>query len=169
MKRVGDGFEARARDLTARHLKPPHERATTSARGIHHLALICSDPDRTIRFYQDVLGWPLVEVMENRDFPGSAHFFFDLGHGNLLAFFDFPGLDVPDWVETLGSMQHVAISVTPEAFERIRSRLQAEGVDFFGATPEIPTSIYFRGPDGEQIEALCEPLMEMGGLPLGGK
>ena len=54
------------------------------------MALICSDVERTIQFYQGVLGFPLIELMENRDYKGSSHLFFDIGNGNLLAFFDFP-------------------------------------------------------------------------------
>jgi len=160
-------FEARARGLAERHLKSAPDRPATTARGVHHLALICSDADATMAFYQDVLGWPLVEIMENRDYPGSAHFFFDIGHENLLAFFDFPGLDQPPWMETLGSMQHVAISVSPDAFVDIRRRLEGAGVEFMGANEEIPDSIYFAGPDGERIEVLSDPLREMGGTPIG--
>ena len=37
-----------------------------------------------------MLGFPLTELIENRDYPGSSHFFFDIGNGNLIAFFDFP-------------------------------------------------------------------------------
>ena len=68
------------------------DRPESNGGGVHHLALICADPERTIRFYQDVLGFPLVELFENRDYEGSSHFFFDIGAGNMLAFFDFPGL-----------------------------------------------------------------------------
>ena len=39
-----------------------------------------------------MLGFPLVELVENRDYHGSSHFFFDLGNQTLLGFFDFPGL-----------------------------------------------------------------------------
>jgi hypothetical protein len=81
---------ARIRDA---YLRPAGERPQSTARGLHHTALISSDVERTVRFYQDVLGFPLTELIENRDYPGSSHFFFDIGHGNLLAFFDFPGLD----------------------------------------------------------------------------
>lgn len=160
-------FEARARELRERHLRRPGERTATTARGVHHVALICSDPDRTIRFYQDVLGWPLVELVENRDYPGSAHFFFDIGHDNLLAFFDFPGLDLPEWRETLGGLQHVAVSVTPEAFKTIRRRLEEHGVAYAGGDERIPDSLYFRDPDGVQIEVTRDPLREMGGQPVG--
>lgn len=164
---AGVDFEAKARALTDKHLAPAAHRPPSTARGVHHLALICSDPDRTISFYQGVLGWPLVEVMENRDYPGSAHFFHDIGHGNLLAFFDFPGSDVPPWLETLGSMQHVAVSVTPEAFDEIRGRLEGAGVAYMGADAAIPESMYFAGPDGERIEVLFDPLREMGGKAIG--
>ncbi len=76
------------------HLRPSGQRPPSTARGLHHTALISSDVERTVRFYQDVLGFPLTELIENRDYPGSSHFFFDIGNGNLIAFFDFPGLDV---------------------------------------------------------------------------
>ena len=70
------------------------DRPESSARGLHHFALLCSDVRRTIEFYQGVLEFPLTEIFENRDYQGSNHFFFDIGQGNLLAFFDLPGLDL---------------------------------------------------------------------------
>src|SRR5205823_3433581 len=83
--------EARRAELVARYLKPAGERPPSSARGVHHIALLSSDVEQTIRFYQELLEFPLTEIFENRDYKGSNHFFFDIGHGNLLAFFDFPG------------------------------------------------------------------------------
>ena len=80
------------------------DRPPSSARGVHHVALLSSDVERTIRFYQGVLEFPLTEIFENRDYAGSNHFFFDLGHGNLLAFFDFPGLDLGPYDEVLGGL-----------------------------------------------------------------
>jgi catechol 2,3-dioxygenase-like lactoylglutathione lyase family enzyme len=100
--------------LRARYLQPHDTRPESSARGVHHLALLSSDVETTIRFYQDVLEFPLTELFENRDYQGSTHFFFDIGHGNLLAFFDFPGLDLGPYAEVLGGLHHLAISVTPE-------------------------------------------------------
>jgi Glyoxalase/Bleomycin resistance protein/Dioxygenase superfamily len=76
--------------LRSRYLRPLGERPASSARGLHHFAVLCSDVERTIRFYQDLLEFPLVELFENRDYRGSTHFFFDVGHGNYLAYFDFP-------------------------------------------------------------------------------
>src|SRR5690348_11912223 len=96
------------------YLRPSGSRPRSTARGLHHTALISGDVERTVRFYQDVLGFPLTELIENRDYPGSSHFFFDLGNQNLLAFFDFPGLDLGPYQEVLGGLHHVAISVAPE-------------------------------------------------------
>jgi hypothetical protein len=80
--------------IKADHLQDAAERPASSARGLHHFALICSDVRATIDFYQGVLEFPLTEIFENRDYAGSNHFSFDIGHGNLLAFFDLPGLDL---------------------------------------------------------------------------
>jgi hypothetical protein len=51
---------------------------------------------------QNLLEFPLTELIENRDYPGSSHFFFDIGNDNLLAFFDFPGIDQGPYQEVLG-------------------------------------------------------------------
>ena len=142
------------------HLKPTGERPASTARGLHHTALISSDVERTVRFYQDVLGFPLTELIENRDYPGSSHFFFDIGNGNLLAFFDFPGLDVGPYAEVLGGLHHMAISVEPERWEALVGRLAEAGVPH---EVHSGVSVYFRDPDGARIELIADPLGEMYG------
>jgi catechol 2,3-dioxygenase-like lactoylglutathione lyase family enzyme len=136
------------------------DRRPSSARGIHHTALLSSDVERTIRFYQGILEFPLTEIIENRDYQGSNHFFFDVGNGNLLAFFDFPGLDLGPYAEVLGGLHHIAISVTREKWAYLRDRLAAAGVPF---KEESGTSVYFRDPDGARLELLADPLGEMYG------
>ena len=146
--------------LKARHLASPDERPRSSARGVHHIALLSTDVGRTIEFYQDLLEFPLTELFENRDYEGSTHFFFDIGNGNLLAFFDFPGLDLGAYAEVLGGLHHLAISVEPDTWERLRAKLEAAGV----ATQEMSgSSLYFRGPDGERLEIIKDALGEMYG------
>jgi glyoxylase I family protein len=153
--------------LRERHLQPYDTRPESSARGVHHLALLSSDVEATIRFYQDVLEFPLTELFENRDYQGSTHFFFDIGHGNLLAFFDFPGLGLGQAVEAIGAVQHVAISVDQASFETVRDRLDAAGMTYLGPDRGLTTSIYLKDPDGVQIELIAEPLRVMDGRPLG--
>jgi catechol 2,3-dioxygenase-like lactoylglutathione lyase family enzyme len=146
---------ARLHDVYIRTDRPP-----SSARGIHHTALLSSNVERTIKFYQEVLEFPLTEIIENRDYQGSNHFFFDVGHGNLLAFFDFPGLDLGPYAEVLGGLHHIAISVAPEKWAALRGNLEAAGVPY---QEESGASLYFRDPDGARLELLADPLGEMYG------
>jgi glyoxylase I family protein len=135
--------------------------------GVHHMALICSDVEQTVQFYQELIGFPLVELMENRDYAGSTHLFFDIGNDNLLAFFDFPGLGLKPGIEALGGVQHIAISTTPENLERVKASLDQQGVQYLGPDRGVTTSIYFKDPDGIQIELIAEPLRIMDGRNLG--
>ncbi len=93
---------------------------------MHHVALISSDVERTVQFFQEVLGFPLIEMFENRDYEGSTHFFFDIGHGNTLAYFDLPGLDLGPYEEVLGGHHHLAISVEAIDWEQLKARLDDE-------------------------------------------
>jgi catechol 2,3-dioxygenase-like lactoylglutathione lyase family enzyme len=146
--------------LRAAHLKPADQRPTSSARGVHHMALLSRDVETTIRFYQDLLEFPLTELFENRDYHGSTHFFFDIGNGNALAFFDFPGLDLGPYGEVLGGLHHIAISVAPDRWEHLRAKLMEADVEILF---EHNTSIYFLGPDGERLELIADPLGHMYG------
>src|SRR4051812_40686943 len=162
MTRHGADVDRRAEwdELRSRHLVAADQRPASSARGLHHLALISSDVERTIAFYQGVLEFPLTELFENRDYRGSTHFFFDIGNGNLLAFFDFPGLDLGPYGELLGGLHHIAISVAPDRWEHLRGNLEAAGV----ATQHMSgSSLYFSGPDGERLELIKDDLREMYG------
>jgi catechol 2,3-dioxygenase-like lactoylglutathione lyase family enzyme len=147
-------------ELRARHLAAPDARPASSARGVHHLALLSSDVERTIAFYQDLLEFPLTELFENRDYRGSTHFFFDIGNGNLLAFFDFPGLDLGDYAEVLGGLHHLAISVEDDRWQHLKDKLDAAGVPYEHISG---SSLYFSGPDGERLELIRDPLGEMYG------
>jgi catechol 2,3-dioxygenase-like lactoylglutathione lyase family enzyme len=114
-------------------------------RGVNHLALVCSDRARTIDFYSNILGMPLVGDIE---LPGGKghHFFFDIGKGDLLAFFEFPdapkaapgvasprknigeSTDPRDLITAHASMNHVAFDVPPEKIDEYRERLKASGI-----------------------------------------
>jgi catechol 2,3-dioxygenase-like lactoylglutathione lyase family enzyme len=162
MARHGEDVDRTAEwdELRRRHLQPRETRAESSARGVHHVALLASDVERTIAFYQGVLEFPLTELFENRDYQGSTHFFFDIGNGNLLAFFDFPGLDLGPYAEVLGGLHHLAISVEPDRWEHLAAKLDAAGVPTHRMSG---SSLYFSGPDGERLELISDPLREMYG------
>jgi catechol 2,3-dioxygenase-like lactoylglutathione lyase family enzyme len=155
-----EAINAAREQIKADFLQESDQRPTSSARGLHHFALICSDVRRTIEFYQGMLEFPLTEIFENRDYAGSNHFFFDIGQGNLLAFFDLPGLDLGPYAEVLGGLHHLAISVTPDKWDHLRGKLDDAGVEYL---VESEKSIYFRDPDGARLELLADPLGEMYG------
>ncbi|HKA05529.1 MAG TPA: VOC family protein [Acidimicrobiales bacterium] len=147
--------------------------------GVNHLALVCRDMARTVDFYTNVLGMALVKTI---DLPGGGqHFFFDMGNGNLLAFFWFPGgpeaapgiasaAALPgqgDIASAVGSMNHVAIDVPLDQIENYVDRLRAKGVECSnvvnhddsenGVSREMHDgvfvrSIYFQDPDGILLE-----------------
>jgi len=154
-------IEAQRDEIRRRYLKEPGDRPSSSARGLHHFAIVSGDVERTVQFYQELLEFPLTEIFENRDYPGSNHFFFDIGNGNLLAFFDFPCLDVGPYQEVLGGLHHIAISVSPDRWAHLKGKLDAAGVEYL---LESDVSIYFRDPDGARLELLADPLGEMYGL-----
>ncbi|MDQ1395589.1 MAG: hypothetical protein QOG64_848 [Acidimicrobiaceae bacterium] len=148
--------------------------------GVHHLALVCSDMERTVEFYSGVLGMPLVKTVELPAGMGQ-HFFFDIGGGNCLAFFWFPdgpgpapGIaspkarpDTGELQTAVASMNHVAFTVPAEKIEDYRARLMAAGVDCtevanhddseWGISAAMHEgvfvrSVYFQDPDGILLE-----------------
>ncbi|MEN9646229.1 MAG: hypothetical protein RL238_2898 [Actinomycetota bacterium] len=157
-------LDARRAELAAQYIKPRAERPASTARGVHHAAHICSDVERTVQFYDGLLGFPVIEMFENRDYEGSTHFFFDLGHGNCLAYFDLPGLDLGEYAEVLGGHHHLAISMERSEWEAAKARLEAAGIE---CAHVDGSSLYFRGPDGERLELISDPLGEMYGKSVG--
>ena len=158
-----DAADLRRKAIAAKHLRASGARPPSSARGVHHVALLSSDVERTVAFYQDLLEFPLTEMFENRDYGGSTHFFFDIGNGNALAFFDLPGLDLGPYAEVLGGLHHLAISVEPDRWTHLKAKLDDAGVEYAHVDR---TSVYFLDPDGARLELISDPLGEMYGSPV---
>ena len=122
-------------------IKPHNTNSEFELGGINHVALVCSDMARTVDFYSNVLGMPLIKSL---DLPGGAgqHFFFDAGNGDCVAFFWFadapdrvPGISSPaaipgigDITSAVSTMNHLAFHVPAEKFDAYRQRLKDKGV-----------------------------------------
>jgi catechol 2,3-dioxygenase-like lactoylglutathione lyase family enzyme len=146
-------YEERRETLKQKYLPageaPRHPVQTV---GVDHLALICSDLERTIEFYTEVLGMRLTRIVQNRDEPTSTHIFLDMGGGNQLAFFDFPEKGPAPTVRGVGSMHHVALKTAPEQMRAILARLGERHISYSThGTPEAG-SIYVRDPDQILVE-----------------
>jgi catechol 2,3-dioxygenase-like lactoylglutathione lyase family enzyme len=164
-------------------IKPHNTNNEFELGGINHVALVCSDMQRTVDFYSGVLGMPLIKSL---DLPGGMgqHFFFDAGNGDCVAFFWFasapdgvPGISAPaaipgigEIVSATGSMNHLAFHVPEEKFDAYRQRLKDKGVRVgpilnhdespaqVAATlhPGVYVrSFYFFDPDGVTLEFAC--------------
>tara|TARA_B100000809_G_scaffold44552_1_gene38882 strand:- start:18 stop:602 length:585 start_codon:yes stop_codon:yes gene_type:complete len=112
--------------------------------GLHHLALVCKDMQRTVDFYTNILG---MKLNKGFDLDGGygQHFFFDMGDDQELAFFWFndagsakPGVAsaanlVASGNGTItsahGSMNHLAFSVSKDKIDGYREELVSRGVD----------------------------------------
>ncbi|ODT88610.1 VOC family protein [Phenylobacterium sp. SCN 70-31] len=149
-------------------------------RGVNHLALVCKDMAKTVEFYRDVLGMPLVKTIDLPNGMGQ-HFFFDIGNGDSLAFFWFPdspaaapGVAAPaqlpgggDIRSAHGSMNHIAFNVPADKFDAYVEKLKAKGIETGPVlnhdnspnqvSPEVTDdvfvrSVYFWDPDGVMLE-----------------
>lgn len=134
-----------------------------SVPSLHHIALACRDPHATYRFYDGLLGFPLVYAEMDRGSDGGwfKHLFFDLGDGSCLAFFDLhgmgetegygtaisTGLGLPFWVN------HVAVRADAERVAEVRARLDGAGIE---AEMELDhgwcQSLYVTDPNGILVE-----------------
>ncbi len=158
---------------------PENQNKEFELRSINHLALVCKDMARTVDFYSNVLGMPLIKTIELPNGMGQ-HFFFDMGNGGSLAFFWFP--DAPEAVPGVASpqpkwgaglttahasMNHVAFDIPLDKIEDYQRRLTAKGIEVTDVvnhddspeqqSPEVNEgtfvrSIYFFDPDGILLE-----------------
>lgn len=153
---------------------PSTKLANPPLRGIDHLAFVTDDLPSTMDFYTRVLQMQLVHVRRvpfERDrgqppYDNLRHYFFNMGHDQLLAFFEYPpGLERQDR-DRPGGMQHVAFHVTPEKFDALIDHVKACGVNVIGpmALGGRFWSAYFYDPNGIRLELATNRLPEGGGV-----
>lgn len=125
--------------------------------GIDHLAFVTADLDATVRFYRDLLGFPLVACIGHPDFK---HYFFEVSETDQLAFFHWEGVEAPPkkfaGVIEGGqrSFDHVSIGVASKAaLFRTKDKLEAAGFEVTGAIDHgVIWSIYTYDPNNISLE-----------------
>jgi hypothetical protein len=110
-------FEEQRARLRDRYLKPEGARPPSSARGLHHTALVSSDANAPsfTKMYSSSRHQAgreprlsAVALLRHRQQQSPA--------------FDFPGLDVGPYREVLGRLHHVAIALTRNRWDHLRTK-----------------------------------------------
>ena len=128
-------------------------------RGINHLALITPDMDATVRFYHGALGMPVVATINAGP---MRHYFFDMGAGNTIAFFQWSDADIETFEKPAGippegpaQFDHVSFNL-PELRDLydLQARLRSHGVEVTDIVDHgFVQSVYFTDPNGIALEA----------------
>lgn len=126
-----------------------------SIQGLHHITLVCSDAQRTVDFYTQVLGLRFVKKTINFDDPSAYHLYFgdNIGRpGTAVTFFEWP--NAPKGRPGIGGTHHFALNVPDyDGLLQWKRRLTDLGLSVDGPYDRhYFTSIYFRDPDGVIIE-----------------
>ena len=131
-------------------------------KGVNHLAMVTGDMEKTVRFYRDTLGMPLIATTGNQRgrYP-YRHYFFELGEGNSIAFFEWPGtveeFHKPAGLPASGRVQfdHISFNVEDEeALLELKANLESREVEVTEVIDhEIVRSIYFTDPNFIALEA----------------
>jgi catechol 2,3-dioxygenase-like lactoylglutathione lyase family enzyme len=155
------------------HTSPTSQAATRTAapvvpiRGLHHFAYRCRDCEETRRFYEDLLGLPLVHAVQAGQVPSAGErwpylqIFFAMSDGSCIAFFELGDADsapnAPNWQRWAN---HLALRVDSlDALHAAKARLEAAGVDVLGPIDRRTSqSICCFDPNGVRLE-LTTPTM----------
>jgi catechol 2,3-dioxygenase-like lactoylglutathione lyase family enzyme len=125
--------------------------------GVNHLAMATGDMDKTIRFWRDLLGMRLVAGLGRK---GYRHYFFQISDDDLLAFFEWPGVEpaIPKEhgrpVKGRFIFDHVSFGVSAEdELWELKDKLEAAGFPVSDVIDHgFIHSIYAHDPNGIPIE-----------------
>jgi len=125
------------------------------SQGVHHITLVGANRQTSIDFWEGVLGMPFVFEQPNLDNESESHLYFDPGDGRLVTVFTNEER-APDSTRTstdIGTVHHIALSVSQATFWHVAERLDERGIRHSGVKDRgFMDSIYFEDPLGLLIE-----------------
>lgn len=125
-------------------------------KSIHHIAIICSDYNRSKQFYHEILGLPI--IAENyREQRNSWKLDLRVNETTAIELFSFPEApERPSYPEARG-LRHLCFVV--ENINEVVSTLNARGIEFEPIRIDKYTGkafVFFSDPDGLPIELYQE-------------
>lgn len=135
---------------------------------LHHHAFVVRDHEINRRFFEDILGMPLVATWCERVFNVDVqrevdycHTFFALADGSALAFFQFADEELyerckPIFPKSPG-FHHIALKVEPQTYAEIDQRLATAGIARRQVDHGYCRSLYVSSPDGLRLEFTADP------------
>jgi len=128
---------------------------------LNHVAYPTYDTPATVRFYTEIMGFPLVDAIIDESDPEAGgkhrflHTFFAMGSGEIIAFFDVEGLERPAPERLPRWVKHLALGVdSAETLTAWKTWLEQHGIRVMGPVNHDDTwlSIYFADPNGVMLE-----------------
>ncbi len=129
---------------------------------LHHAAYVCRDLEQTRKFYEDIMGWPLVATWRERDKVFGedelyyCHLFFQIADGGALAFFKFADPRQHEKFADYGPHSpfiHLALKLPDAASqEELKHRLEAAGYQTMVLNHGYCVSLYVTDPNGLNLE-----------------
>ena len=131
-------------------------------KGFHHVAFACRDIEATVKFYEDLMGFPLIHTeLGGTSEAFMRHIFFDLGDGSSLAFFDLHGVGEPEELRTDIStgmglpvwVNHVAFAADQARYDEVKQKMAEANVEpIMEIDHSWCQSVYYTDPNGIMVE-----------------
>lgn len=130
-------------------------------RGVDHFSIPCRDAEKSLTFYETILGATVYEddlgpyrfgfSAEDKALGREPHIFLEIGGQRV----ELLGRD-PDRTAPFGT--HHAFAIGPNDVQAVVAHLEAHGVPYNGPATHRGThavSVYFQDPDGNELELTC--------------
>lgn len=115
-------------------------------KGIHHVSILTTDVNRSIRFYYEVLGLPLSDQRPDFDFDGA---WFDLGQQQIHLIHHDPAMEMNKPAVRCGRDRHIAFQV--KDIDGLIDKLSRAGIEFERSRSGRP-AVFCRDPDDNALE-----------------
>jgi len=136
---------------------------------LHHNAFVVKDHEVNRRFFEELLGIPLVATWCEKNFSAElqrevefCHTFYAMADGSALAFFQFADPELHEMTQAekpakIGRYDHIAFKAEPQTYEELKQRLERAGEKYRETNHGYCKSIYVSSPDGLIVEFTQDP------------